>query len=704
MGWQRLRVRRGDMFRTGNTFGQGWNSVERVRLIVDLTEPISDLEVRFDELKQTTGPINGEVEYCYVYVRDDGDYLAKSAPSEISKRQWLENQGATVTIPADASRDSQVNKVWLFRRGAGLPEFYRVAEADVAGTGSVEIQDLMTAEDAIIVGILLEDDNDVPPDDIIDIEGPYYDRTFVLTSQFLHPSRRLNPDSFSAGQVIRTASADERNLWVRKTLGGLYIGTTRDVYALRGTGAELPDGTVDFVLQPLNTDNPPISEMVAQEGNFLVWLAADGVRGMVGGGTQLLVGMTSLLWKGYSRHGIAAINMAGRFRAAISRGVLTVIVPEGADTTDSSVLYRYKFDSKRWYRHTYANDWRCVYREPDGGLTASDDAGFVWVLDSGDGDDSVAFPIVLWSREDDIDVPFARKDPYDFRALINTGGVAASIAVHLDNLTSAETTLSANRSSYGESLFNLTELVSSFRNIQYRITGNFTSFRLGPMQLGYHVLPMLTRGHTTPHNFGHPGVKTIAGIQLRVCTLGAEVEFTPILDAVADTPFLVTSEEDEPINYTHMFDYPGRQAAEIFLKHDIDCEMYEWAPITSHLRPLGTLVYDTGPGDFGDGEFIWPHEVWAKIEAYADLYVEPWFDGQNYGALLVPVTPSQIGTAIKYRVPIPRGYKGRVPRFIITSCEPFFPYWVEVTRRQTRAEVEKPPLRFEVPFLGKAPA
>jgi hypothetical protein len=82
---------------------------------------------------------------------------------------------------------------------------------------------------------------------------------------------------------------------VRKALGGLYVGTSKDIYLLEGTGGELPDGTIDFTLRPLNIDHPPISEAVAQEGNLMVYLADDGWRAMGGAGSTLLSGLTSIL-------------------------------------------------------------------------------------------------------------------------------------------------------------------------------------------------------------------------------------------------------------------------------------------------------------------------------------------------------------------------------------------------------------------------
>jgi hypothetical protein len=698
MPWNILKVPRSGFFREGFTFGKGWDTVEAVRLTVKVTEA-ANLEIRFDDIRQYGGPIYGEVEYKYVYVRDDGTYVTKSAPSEASTRYVFEAEGAAVEIPADGSRDSQINQIWLYRRGAGLDAFYRVAVEEVSGGGALTINDTLSANDALIINEKLDEDCDVPPDNIIDIEGPYYDRLFVLTATHLYPSRRLQPDTFSESQEILVAGSDETCLWVKKALGGLYIGTTKDIYWLRGTGAELPDGTMDFTLEPLNIDNPPRSEAVAQEGNLLVFLAADGWRAIQGGGTQLLVGATSLLYRGKARHGVSAINMGGRFRATIGQGNLLAVTPEGIATTSSSVLYRYRFGTSRWYRHVYPTSIRAIYREPDGVVTFSDTAGFVWLLDSGTQDIGEDIPVVMWTREDDAGHPFARKDPHDMRVLLETGGDPASVSFHLDHAAQPTLLIKAERHTMGESLFNLRDFgLKPFKALQLRITGSFEAFRWANFNLGLNPLPMVTRGHTSPSEFGYPGVKTTVGIQLRLCTLGVTRTVTPILDGVKDEPFEVRSERDEPIDFTHMFEYPARQVREFQLYVDGDHEMYNWEPLVTAKVPLGTLVWDSGPMDVKSGEFIWPREVWIKAVCGDDLYVEPYFDGVPYGAVVVPVAASLRGTAAKLRIPIPRGYKGRVPRFVITSCEPFYPYWYEFVQRDTRAGLEKEPLRIDAKF------
>lgn len=708
MSWNKLTVKRSELTRVGGTFGKGFGTVRAVRLLVNTYKGGQDTEIHIDDARQSGGAdrgITGEVEYCFVYVRNDGTYLAKSAPSAISVRYNFEAQGATVRCPADGSRDSQVNEIWLFRRGGGLPAFMRsVVKTGVSGTGAVDITDTLSAAEVLIINIPLEDTNTTPPNGIIGIEGPYYDRTFYLTATHLYPSRRNNPDSCATDQVVTVAGADEAALWVRKALGGLYIGTTKDVYRLSGDGAELPDGTINFTLTGLNIDNPPISQAVAQEGNLLVYFASDGWRAIAGAGSRLLVGETSLLYRGNTRHGVSPANIStGRFRAAIAQGMLTAITPEGGSTTSSAVLHRHRFSLDRWYRHTYSNNFRNVYREPDGTLIASDSAGFVRVLDVGTMDDAASgIPVVMWTKHDDLGHPFSRKDPYDFRALLDTGGANATIGFYLNDSAVLSSSVTANLASFGEVLATLTAM-ASFRHAQLQITGTFSVFRWASLNLGYNPLPMLFRGQTPPSHFEYPGLKTISALQLRVCTLGAAVSVTPYIDNVAQTAFSVTSVTDEPIDYTHAFT-TAPQGSELYLVFAGDVELYSWSPIVTAKRPLGIKAWDSGPMDLGTGEFVWPREVWLKVEATADLSIQLLYDARDFGTITYTISPEERGRASKIRVPLPRGYKGRVPRIIVTSSAAFFPWWIEFVARETRAQLEKPPIRIASGVGGDSPA
>jgi len=334
-------------------------------------------------------------------------------------------------------------------------------------------------------------DSDVltPPDGIIDIEGPYYDRLFALTVSHLHMSKRLRPDDFSAAQVIRVAGPDEVALWVKKAHGGLYVGTTKDIYRLDGSGAELPDGTLEFNFQPVNIDNPPYSGAVANEGSLLVYIAADGWRAFNGAGSIQLSGLTSLLYQGRDRHGVSAVNIeGGRFRAAIAKGQLVAIMPEGDDTTHSKILYRYVFKDTRWYRHVYDRRWRSIHREQDGTLIAGDTDGFVWTLDVGNSDDSERIPVEIRTTREDDQLPLSPKEAANLALNIDTAGAHVVTEVYADENEDIAIRVVGSSLTLEPVHFDLSS-ISPWRQLQLRITGAFNRFRLGEYVLNYKSLP-----------------------------------------------------------------------------------------------------------------------------------------------------------------------------------------------------------------------
>jgi hypothetical protein len=524
-GWSRLLVRRGDMTRFGSSSAKDWKTVRAIRLVVQATAMNT---VAIDDIRIISNAVVGRYKWAYVHVYNNGTYQAKSAPSALSAETQMQSQGATITVPADASRDSQINETWLFRGGGAMDSFYRVAvKTSVSGVGSFTISDALSDIDAMTVNIKLETDNAPPPDTIIDIEGPYYDRVFALTATHLYPSRRLNPDSFASGQVVRVSGADETALWVKKALGGLYIGTTKEIYRLDGTGAELPDGTIDFTKTPLNIDHPPVADGVAQDGNLLIYLADDGWRTLGGGGSSPIAGDTSLLYQGKTRHGVSPVNLtSGRFRAAIWKGQFVALTPEGSSTTSSTVLYRHVPQRGGWQRHVYASAFRCVYREPDGTLLASDAAGYLWQLGTGTQDDGADIPITIWTKIDDDGQPFNRKDPIDLRLHLDTGGAVLTAAVYLDGSETAALSTTATQSTVGITAASL-EDVAAFRQMQLRLTASVSVFRLVGFGVQYTPLPVPVRGILTPTNLDDPRIKTLSGFQIRVGTFGLARTLTP---------------------------------------------------------------------------------------------------------------------------------------------------------------------------------
>lgn len=558
-GWNKLTVRRGDMVRGGpGTAGKDWSTVRMIRLVIQgaVFEPGT---IYVDELRIAGGTgsvLNGDYEFAYVLVRDSGSYIAQSAPSAPSQPTHFDSAAAEITVPADASRDPQVNQIWIFRRGENLDQWYRTTVwSGAIGTGAVVITDTTSDEDALLTKIIMDEDVIPVPNDIIGIEGPYYDRLFALTQTHLYPSRRLRPDNFAAAQVIRVAGPDEIAVWVKKAHGGLYIGTTKDIYRLDGTGAEYPDGTMEFTLTPVNIDNPPRNEGVGQEGSLLCYIAADGWRAFTGAGSRLLTGHTSLLYHQRDRHGISAVNtIGGRFRAAICKGQLVAITPEGSETAFTNIVYRYSFTRDRWYRQPYRSPFRSVFREPDGTLIAGDNQGFVWKLDDGNTDAGTEIPVNLWTARDGDGSGFSPKVVAGSVVNIDTAGHSATIEFYLDESDSIY------RSVVGisDGLSAVAHNISSddlWRQIQMRISGNFSGFRLSGYTISYRALPVGVKvWDSGPMNIGRQDLVWARRVRLKV-RAATNLVVTPFFDGIQFSTVTIIPTAAE-INKVTILDVP----------------------------------------------------------------------------------------------------------------------------------------------------
>ncbi len=427
------------------------------------------------------------------------------------------------------------------------------------GKAAIAIQDVKSDLEIIIDNFPLEFDSVPPPDDIIDIEGPYYDRLFVLTSKYLHPSKPLNPDSFAPGEVIRVSSDEEEALWVTKALGGLYIGTTRDIYRLDGTGALIQDssGVVipDFKKRPLNIGNPPISKAVAQEGNVMVYLASDGWREFNGTNSRPVgAGKVDLLYRGHTRHGVDPVNISdtdARFRAAIAKGLLVCLTPEGNSDGSSNVLHKYDIERGRWYRHVYTGQFQSIYREPDGtilGGNVTSGDGEVWVLEAGGttqdaGEDMPG--VVLHTKSDDLGTSNQRKDPNYLRTEIETTGTA-TVNTHLDEGSSAGA-LSLSSSTSGASIRSNINSYATFTRAQLKVTGTFTKFKLREYELVARTRPPLkTFFEEAPLEIS-PVRRRFAGLTMSIDTLNQDATVTPVLDGVDQATFTVNTNDAKDV-------------------------------------------------------------------------------------------------------------------------------------------------------------
>ena len=439
-GWSHFTVPRARFQRTGGTSGKNWSTVKAVRVAFVATVGGAASIIRFDEITIRGGAertLTGRYVAKIVPVYNNGTYSAVGVASAASAEIEVKTNGirATVASGVIAALDSQVTELWLFLFGGRLDQYYRFAVLDGGPfTGEQTIDAEISDVAAIIANITLQNDNAVPPDDITGIAGPHYDRVFCLTEHFLYPSKPLNPDSFSAGEVVRVGDETETALWIIKNAEQLYVGTTRDVYRFDGDWTVQPDTTVNVFKRPMGVAFPPVSAAHAHgriDGqDAIVYLTGQGWK-ILGG--PLLTGPetgVSRLWAGEARHSVSAPNItseSARFRATLARNRLICLTPEGSSTTSSQVLHVYDFSLGKWFRWTFSVSLLSLLTEYDGTVLLGDASGFSSALSGTDAaDDGTDFTMTVWTPNLDLGVALHGWGRRGYPKLTGSGSVTVT--------------------------------------------------------------------------------------------------------------------------------------------------------------------------------------------------------------------------------------------------------------------------------------
>lgn len=582
-GWNHFSLALGKFKKIG---APNWATVKAIRFTLD-----ADDVIRLDEATIIGGEsssITGEYRYRYVYVTEEVDangnilYFTRSTPSSSSDVIRVKANSVEITIPADASRDSQVNEIWLYRIGGYLDDYYRVyrLRKDVAGTalgtGSYKIFDTLSDRRALILNDLLEPDNNPPPDDIMGVAGPYYSRLYCLTQQYLYPSKIRQPENFALGEALRVAEEGERAWWVAQAQGGLYVGTNKTIKRLDGTGAPQPDGTIDFRLRDTNVRPAPVSSAVAQEGNLLFYLAEDGWRSFNGVTSTPVYGKTSLLYSGHTRHGVSITppgNLNSRYRAIIARGALWALTPTDVPGAPTDIFH---LDLKTgdWSRFVMPWQMQSISREPDGDILVGV-LGYVYKIDVGTQDDGSDISVTLWTKIDDDGQPDQRKDAYDFKARLDTGGANATAAFHKDGSGTQTTALTLASTGLGVDHQALSAL-GIFTQVQERITGSFSTFKLYDFTLQYRDRPEIREYYENRPESPSPRRRRFGGLTILADTIGANATVTPVLDDVDQTSQNINCDD--------------AQVQKVFVNNVVGRDL--WARIE---KATGFEVYDVSP-------------------------------------------------------------------------------------------------------------
>ena len=530
--WTHFTVTRGQFNRVGNTSGRSWSTVRGAKLIY-IAVPGSTEKVRFDDLSIIGGGDRvfvGTFQCVYRFVRDNGTYLELSPVSPTSTPITLNQQTLSVSLSGAAMgfADPQVTQIWVYLFGGFLDTYYRVAviqsqqlysnfslnEFDPTTDGVQDQQDMRSGIavefrilpgfsptgdiiltvrkselDVLIENVVLEPGAIGIPDNIVAIAGPWLNRLFCVTDEgYVYPTSSTSPSNCSVFHAIDLRRYGDP-MWAVTTSGGVYVGFTKDVIRIAGSGDESADrSSLDLYPEPLNIGNPPVDRAVYTDGATVIYRSADGLMSLTGVTVAAVAqGVTSLLWRGYSRHNLDPLNTStGRFRCVVDNQILYLLVTEGTGTSPTA-LWRVNLVTRMWSRTYYpAHTLLSLHRPKDGRLLAGTLGGSVLKLEDGVQDDGANIPVrILWPWADG-GSPFARKVPFDTQIHANTGDLVGALKITTDGDTAGTSYPFSTRK---DDIYRIdTSAVPTFVKARYEVTGDFFTFRLQGVNTTYREL------------------------------------------------------------------------------------------------------------------------------------------------------------------------------------------------------------------------
>ncbi|KKM22885.1 hypothetical protein LCGC14_1620790, partial [marine sediment metagenome] len=488
---------------------------------------------------------------------------------------------------------TELNEIWIYRREIDTqPDYVFIAKR----LDTSEFTDDVSDRDALLGVDDLPDFRHHkanffrihPPDNIIQMEEMYFDRVSFLTGDKLYLSEAKNIDAVDSRHIFDVSgSKSERNLWVKKiAASALLLGTTNDIYELRGTGNIFEDGTIDFVLHPLGVSNPPISDAVSKQDNSIVYMASDGWRTITGTGSENITGHTNLLYNEQDRFDVEAVLIGTanqvNYDCAVSKGKLftTVTLKNGVTRR----VYVYDFTKRYWY--PYFINPVVLFTEEDGTIIAGFGSAanfFLREIDTTNKlDGTTNQQVVLRTSYIDDGSPNTRKDVQVVKIYADTEDTSVNIKIRKNGGTVEE--------DLGDFKFNGPTLktiatgidpdtsINLGKSFQLRVTSlaaGVSKFTLLYWSIDYDPRPeQLSILRIPPQNFGVAGRKRFYDLPFSINGLGTTYTVTPILDTVRRTDLArtFTSNTDEKETKSIAFN-------EEVIGNELGCEIKVISPI-----------------------------------------------------------------------------------------------------------------------------
>lgn len=555
--WTTLSALRREFTRHGSDGNYDWNNVIGIRVILNgkfaaISNNIVNT-LRFVGGEQ--GQLNDYYEYMQVNVYNTGSYFSKSEMGVVSGPVLVQHGSINIT-PDLTNLDPQVNEIWIYRRSAlrnedlnfvlrstpKLDQWYRVLIIE-SSTGFAAADDNLSDFEALTLNITYNEAllsvKDYP-DEMLGIVTDYYDRTIYMTFKEVLLSDQRDPGLIDSTVTLKlSGDSTGKNLWIKKVdANTLYIGTTSDIFELRGTLNLNPDGTIDAISRPLGIKHIPISSDVDANEGVLYYVSDEGIKILQGSQNAVISDQFNALFQGKTRYGIAPIaiypNDNAVYPIALTQQKLWISIPF-QDGRRIVLVY----DTKKQYWYPWMTNPIALWAEEDGTLLAGYDDGYLREMNIGSTlDGLVGQRVVFETIADDDDLPRNRKDLFTFKINADTGGANVEIFIAKNGSEVFQSIGSTSFNGKTERLISIAETIGMAKQVAIRIVGdNLTTFYLYNFTVEYDPRPeQLTYLRIPNINLGTISRKRFTNFAFSIDTVGETCEFFPLIDNVVQSP------------------------------------------------------------------------------------------------------------------------------------------------------------------------
>lgn len=504
--------------------------------------PFSDQFYFYRGLNTTDIPI--EYSYATLAVAESNDYTALSSNLNAINNavSIMVPPGTNVQVTIAADTDPQVTNQWVYRLGNDLGSYYRVIDApNTAGNypDTLSDQDALDIDLVLNSGLVSVRGGDL--DKVYRIIGPIFSRWYYFSDKFMYPSPIDDPDLVDINLGIRTCGSDnEIFMWAAKVAEGyVLVGTSVDIYALSGTFATLPDGSVDIYYRPLTVQFPPITRQCSAANGVVWYLAADGWRSVnqTGGNSLLVAPNTDQLYNGVDRYGYTHVLTDDVVPGQLITPVIATKNKLFCCVNDR--IEAYDFLRQYWRTFNYGlSSVNAITKSISGfPIAAFSSDNTSRLIDSptvSTIDGTTKQSVSILSPVIDPSGSLNRNDLYTLKVRVITGeGENLICSLVMDDGTVYEIgTVTSFTDLPQQKLLDINFIIPApTTTYQYLFTGTFSKLVISDARVDFDSRPnQLTALRLYNNNFGSVGMKRLRMWPHIVDTLGNEVRFTVYVD------------------------------------------------------------------------------------------------------------------------------------------------------------------------------